>query len=106
MVTLKVDPDASNVAIYRTSSDTDFNTWTKLDTDVDGDFVQFKADSGGVYVAKSHSYTVLIVALLMSLLVVALIVVGGVWYFRKNPAKWQKLKGDAKNVKRNFAESL
>ncbi|XP_045164195.2 protein DD3-3-like [Mercenaria mercenaria] len=105
-VTLKVDPDANRVAVYRTSSESNFGTWTKLDTEVDGDVASFKATAGGVYVAKSHSDTVLIVALVVSALVILALVVGGICYFKKNPNKWKKLKTDAKNVKRNFNEEL
>lgn len=105
-VTLKVDRDASNIEVYRTSSDSNFATWTKLDTEIDGDTASFKAESGGVYVAKSHSYTVLIVALIVSLLVIALIVVGGIYYFRKNPNKWSQIKDETKNVRRNFGNAV
>ena len=105
-ISLKIDSDSSNVAVYRTSSDSDFSTWTKIDTEVDGDVANFKATSGGVYVAKSHSNSVLIVALVVSALVILALVVGGVWYFRKNPSKWSKLKNETKNVKRNFNENV
>lgn len=97
-VTLRVDKDKSNIAIYRSSETTGFSVWTKIEADIKGDMAHFKTKSGGVYVAKTHSYTVLIVALVLSVLVVGLIIVGGVCYFRKNPNKWQKLKKSPKNL--------
>lgn len=105
-MTMKVDEDASRVAVYRTSSDNGFATWTKLDTEVDGEIATFKAEAGGVYVARSHSYTVFLTALCVALVVVALIAIGGIVYYKRNPSKWKKLKGEAKNVKRNFAEAV
>ena len=105
-VTLKVDGDNSNIAVYRSSSDTDFATWTKMETTVDGDVAKFQAQSGGVYVAKSHSYTVLIVALVVSIVAVALIVVGGVMYFKRNPNKWKNLKNESQNIPRNFQSKV
>ncbi|KAL4227007.1 hypothetical protein ACF0H5_014983 [Mactra antiquata] len=101
-VTLKVDPDASNVAIYRTTAASNFETWTKLETDIEGDTAMFKASSGGVYVAKSHSYKELILALVLSSLVLVVLVIGGACYFKRNPSKWKKLKSNTKNVTRNF----
>jgi len=105
-ITLKVDPDGSNIAVYRTSSDTNFATWTKLDTEVDDDQATFQASSGGVYVAKSHSHTVLIVALVVSILVVALVVAGGVFYFKRNPSKWAYVKHSTTKLKRNFNDQV
>lgn len=105
-VSLKIDSDASRVSVYRTSSDKNFGIWTKLDTEVDGDMAKFKATAGGVYVAKSHSNTVLIVALIVAGVVILAIGVGSVVYFRKNPKKWKKLKSETKNVKRNFNNEL
>ncbi|KAH3872578.1 hypothetical protein DPMN_035796 [Dreissena polymorpha] len=97
-VTLTVDTDKSNIAIYRSSETTGFSVWTKIEADIMGDMAHFKTQSGGVYVAKSHSHTVLIVALVLSLLVVVLVIVGGICYFRKNPNKWKKLKKSPKNL--------
>jgi hypothetical protein len=105
-ISLKIDSDSSRVAVYRTSSDSNFGTWTKIDTEVDGDVAKFKATSGGVYVAKSHNNSILIVALAVSAVVILALVLGGVWYFRKNPAKWSKLKNETKNVKRNFNDTV
>lgn len=105
-VTLKIDPDQSNVAVYRTSSDGNFETWTKLDTDINGDTASFRASAGGVFVAKSHSYTVLIVALVVSGCILIILVVGGVCYFRRNPTKWQKLKGETQNLKRGLKDKV
>lgn len=105
-VTMRIKPDTSNVKIYRTSTINGFETWTKLDTDIDGDYAHFKATAGGVYVAKSHSNSVLIVALVVSILVMLCLILGAVLYFKKNPKKWMKLKNDAKNVKRNFDDNI
>ena len=104
-VSLKVE-DASNIAVYRSSSDHHFSTWTKLDTEVEDNVAHFEASSGGVYVAKSHSNHLLIVALIVSALVVALIIVGGIFYFKRNPKKWQTLKGETANLKRNFKSDI
>lgn len=104
-VSLKV-VDASNIAVYRSSSDQHFSTWTKLDTEIEDNVAHFKASSGGVYVAKSHSYHLLIVALIVSALVVALIIVGGIFYFKRNPNKWKTLKGETVNFKRNFRSDI
>lgn len=104
-VSLKVE-DASNIAVYRSSSDQHFATWTKLDTEVEDGVAHFQASAGGVYVARSHSYTVLIVALIVSALVIVLIVVGGVMYFRRNPKKWNALKEETVNLKKNFKSNV
>ena len=104
-VSLRVE-DASNIAVYRSSSDQQFSTWTKLDTHVEDNVAHFEASSGGVYVAKSHSNHLLIVALIVSALVVALIIVGGIFYFKRNPNKWQSLKGETANLKRNFRSDI
>ncbi|WAR25145.1 DD3-like protein [Mya arenaria] len=105
-VSLKIDGDASNVGMYHTSSKNGFTTWTKVHSNIDGDFAHFKASSGGVYVAKSHSHTVLIVALVVSISVMLGIVFGGVLYFRKNPTKWKKLKSETQNLKKNFNDNI
>lgn len=105
-VSLHIDPDASNVAVYRTSSSGNFGTWTKLDTDIDGATASFRATSGGVYVAKSHSNTLLIVALVLSTVVILAVVVGGVCYFRKNPNKWKKLKTETAHLKSNLKDKV
>ena len=105
-VSLKIDDDADNVAVFRTTSANNFATWMKLDTELEGDVAYFKAEGGGVYVARSVSGINFIVPLICSLLVVLLIIGGALFYFKRNPDRWQKLKGDAKNVKRNFADTV
>ena len=104
-VSLKVD-DASNIAVYRSSSDQQFATWTKLDTEVEDGVAHFQATAGGVYVAKSHSNTVLIVALIIAVLAIALIIVGGVMYFKRNPSKWKHLKSETENLTKNLKSDV
>ena len=104
-VSLKVE-DGNNVAVYRSSSDQRFATWTKLDTDVEDGVAHFQATAGGVYVAKSHDNTVLIVALIVSALVVILIIVGGAVYFKRNPAKWKYLKEETQHLKKGLKSDV
>ena len=73
-----------------------------MDAEVNGNMATFQASSGGLYVAKTHSYTVLIVSLVVAIVVVALIIAGTVFYFRRNPSKWKKLKSNASKLPDNF----
>lgn len=106
-VHMQTDPDASNVNIYVSSTDSGFSSWSKVKSDIGKDGVAtFSASRGGVYVAKSDSYTVLIISLCVSILVVFLIVGGGILYFRKNPGKWTQLKESTNVVKRSTQDKV
>ncbi|KAK3607199.1 hypothetical protein CHS0354_008883 [Potamilus streckersoni] len=58
---MQTDPGAENVNIYLLSSDSGLSSWNKVESAIGKDGVaRFTASRGGVYVAKSDSYTVLI----------------------------------------------
>lgn len=106
LASLKLTSDTSNVAVYRSNSEKGFSTWTKIDTTVNGGVASFQMSSGGVYVARTHSYTVYIVVGVVAVIVIAIIVIGAIVYFKKNPQKWNRLKNETQNVKRNFDSKI
>ena len=92
-VELKIDYGGlEDVKLYHSNSNS-FSTWSTVDVDVSDGKATFQATEGGVYVAKVDSNIgVVIGAVVGCLLLVALVIVGTVWYFRKHPSKLSHMK--------------
>lgn len=97
---MQIDPDASGVEIYRSKS-SDMASWTKVPSSVSGSTASLQVDQGGVYVARSHQNLGPIIGIAVACVVVALIVVATIVYFRKNPSSFEKLKSGARKAERS-----
>lgn len=104
-VQMQVDPDASEVEIYRSKS-TDMATWTKVPSSVSGSTASFQVDQGGVYVARSHQNLGPIIGIVAACVVVLLVVIASVMYFKRNPSSFEKLKSGARKAERSVQNKV
>ncbi|XP_061187895.1 protein DD3-3-like [Saccostrea echinata] len=104
-IQMQVDPDASNVEIYR-SKFQDMASWTKIPSSVNGGTASFQVDQGGVYVARSHQNLGPIIGIAVAGIVLALVVVATIVYFRRNPDRFQKLKSGARKAERSVQNKV
>ena len=63
--------------------------------------VEFQTQYGGVFVARKHSALGAIVGIVAACVVVALLVVATIIYFKRNPGKWQRMKQGVKYAERS-----
>lgn len=104
-VQMQVDPDASEVEIYRSKS-SDMATWTKVPSSVSGSTASFQVDQGGVYVARSHQNLGPIIGIVAACVVVLLVVIASVMYFKRNPSSFEKLKSGARKAERSVQNKV
>ncbi|GFR70427.1 protein DD3-3-like [Elysia marginata] len=97
MVEMKVS-DSDDVEIYHATED--LTVWSKADADIGGGKARIQAKRGGIFVARKHSKVAMIVGVTVACFVVLVaVIVGGVFYFRRNPAKWQAVKTSCSSAK-------
>ena len=83
--------DSDNVEVYHATED--LTVWSRAEAEIGGGMARVQAQRGGVFVARRTSQVAMIVGVTVAcLVVVALIVAGAVFYFRRNPTKWQAVK--------------
>ncbi|RUS72438.1 hypothetical protein EGW08_019800 [Elysia chlorotica] len=83
--------DSDGVEVYHATED--LTVWSRADADIGGGMARIKTQRGGVFVARSHSKVAMIVGVTVAcVVVVALVVAGAVFYFRRNPQKWQAVR--------------
>lgn len=104
-VSMKVNEDANDVVIYRSNSE-NFSGWTKVDTSINNGVAEFQVDEGGVFVARSHSSAGPIIGIVIGCIVLGLIVIAAVVYFKKNPAKWMALRGSANYAEKSLSNKV
>lgn len=104
-IQMQVDPDASEVEIYRSKS-SDMATWTKVPSSVSGSTASFQVDQGGVYVARSHQNLGPIIGIVAACVVVLLVVIASVMYFKRNPSSFEKLKSGARKAERSVQNKV
>lgn len=102
---MQVDPDASGVEIYRSKS-TDMATWTKIPSSVSSGTASFQVNQGGVYVARSHQNLGPIIGIVAACVVVVLVVIASVVYFKRNPNSFEKLKSGARKAERSVQNKV
>ena len=83
--------DSDDVEVYHATED--LTVWSRADADIGGGKARIQAQRGGVFVARKHSKVAMIVGVTVACVVVVALVIGGaVFYFRRNPSKWQAVR--------------
>ncbi|XP_005096259.1 protein DD3-3 [Aplysia californica] len=101
---IQLSDDSDDVDVYYAPSD--FSAWSKADAHVGGGVATVRAQHGGVYVARSKSNVGMIVGVVIACVVVVVIVSGAVFYFRRNPTKWQAVKTNCRNAERSMKNKV
>ncbi|CAL1539911.1 unnamed protein product [Lymnaea stagnalis] len=96
---LKLSDDSDGVDIYHAS--TDYSGWSKISANIGDGVARVQASSGGVYVARKETNVGMIVGIVVGCVVVIAIIIGSVFYFRRNPSKWQAVRTTCRNAKRS-----
>jgi hypothetical protein len=104
-VQMKIDPDASEVEIYRSNSQ-DMATWTQIPASVNGGTASFQASQGGVYVARSHTQVGPIIGIVVGCVVLLVVVVAVIVYFKRNPERFEKLRSGARKAERSVQNKV
>ncbi|XP_071081858.1 protein DD3-3-like [Haliotis cracherodii] len=99
-IELKVDSGSSDVVVYRSNAN-NFATWTRVDASIDGNMAKFQAQGGGVFVARSSSNIGMVVGIAIACIVIVVILIGTLVYFKLHPKKWQSVKNNAKYIQRS-----
>ena len=69
------------------------NSWTEVTINSsDATSVAFQAKSGGIYVVKKEPNVALIVSITAACIVVGLIILGTIFYFKRYPGKFSKMR--------------
>lgn len=96
---LTVSDDTKNIEIYH--STTDFSAWSKVQARITDGKAIIQARSGGVWVARHHTNVGMIVGIVVACIVVVVVVIGTIFYFRRNPNKWQAVRTTCRNAERS-----
>ena len=94
---MELTDDGDNVQIYYAPPD--FSTWERLDADISGGHATVRAQKGGVFVARTESNVGMIVGIVVACAVVVVIVGGTMFYFRRNPTKWEAVRTNCRNAR-------
>ncbi|XP_065192631.1 protein DD3-3-like [Sycon ciliatum] len=80
------------VRVYQTTTGA-ANSWTEVTINSsDATSVAFQAKSGGIYVVKKEPNVALIVSITAACIVVGLIILGTIFYFKRYPGKFSKMR--------------
>ncbi|KAK6176566.1 hypothetical protein SNE40_014827 [Patella caerulea] len=104
-VQMEVDDSKNEVQIYRSNSD-NFAAWTKVPAEIKDGKAVFSVQEGGVYVARSNRNVGLIVGLTIFSIVLVIIIVGAIVYFRKHPQKWQTIISNIHKTERSMKSKV
>ncbi|CAG5125430.1 unnamed protein product [Candidula unifasciata] len=97
---MKLDKDSNNVEVYYAA--TDLSVWSKVEARIQDGKATIQARSGGVWVARQHTNVGMIVGIVIACVVVIAVLAGTIFYFARNPGKWQAVRTNCRNAKRSM----
>lgn len=105
-ITMKIKLNADkDVSIYRSTTD-NLHSWVEMDAEINNGVASFQTSHGGVYVATTSSNLAFIVGIVVGCVVIAIIVIATVVYFKRNPGKWQKMKNKMHYAERSMQDKV
>lgn len=105
-ITMKIKLNTDkDVSIYRSTTD-NLHSWVEMDAEVNNGVASFQTSHGGVYVATTSSNIAFIVGIVVGCVVIAIIVIATVVYFKRNPGKWQKMKNKMHYAERSMQDKV
>lgn len=101
---LKLSDSSGSIEIYHANAD--FSGWSKVQANIGDSRATIQARSGGVYVARTETNVGMIVGLVIGSVVLVVVVAGSIFYFSRNPSKWQAVRTTCRNAKRSTSSKI
>ncbi|XP_038054234.1 protein DD3-3-like [Patiria miniata] len=92
-----LESNTDMIGVYRSDPDNLVN-WVRMDAKTEGQELVFSVDQGGAYVARGTVSGGFVAGVVIALVVLVVIVGGSVFYFRKNPDKWESMTSSCRGA--------